>query len=202
MSKGVTRGSGSLRILGGELKGRKVRTVEGPGYRPATAKVREAIFNMLAARGVVFDGLRLADVFAGSGSLGIEALSRGAEHCVFVEQDKRAASAVKAALKELGLAPVRGRVIEKDALAVVRKPPNFGPVGLVFVDPPYGKDLVAPVLRGLMKNGWLADGAMILAELEVREPLPEGPEFESLEQEVNRTYGQTRIVAWSNAKPA
>ena len=84
-----------MRIIAGALGGRNLKTVEGPGYRPATAKVREAIFSMLSSRGVVWSGLRVLDLFAGSGGIGIEALSRGAGFAVFVEQNPKAAEIIR-----------------------------------------------------------------------------------------------------------
>lgn len=203
-ASGIARGS--LRILGGELKGRKVRTVSGPGYRPATAKVREAVFNILFARGMEFPGARVADVFAGSGSLGAEALSRGAASCVFVELDRRAAAAIQASLKDLGLGASRARVLETDAVALTRKPParsllpvNFAPLDMAFVDPPYGQDLLAPVLRGLATHDWMAEDGLVLAELEAS---LDAPAMDGLELLLDRTYGQTRIALWRKEKLA
>lgn len=190
-----------MRIVGGEFRGRRLKTCEGPGYRPATHKVREAIFSMLQARGVGWTGIRIVDMFAGSGSLGIECLSRGADEAWFVEKSRKAASLIRSNLKDLGLAGTRFRVVAKDLFSVLSTKPDV-PFDLGFIDPPYGKGLLVPALEKALENGWFAEGAFILAEVEAqgRAPveIPEQGPLAELELLTDREYGQTRILLWRN----
>lgn len=186
-----------MRIISGQYGGRVIRTAEGPGYRPATSKVRQSIFSMLEARGVEWPGLRAADLFAGSGSLAMEALSRGAAFALFVEKAPKAAQLIRANLKDLGVAASRWRVEVSDVAQLLRKGTPL-PYDLIFVDPPYGKALLAPALECARDRGWLAPGGFLLAEVEAALE-PEDPE--GLERITDRTYGQTRIVLWHHSIP-
>ncbi|GFK94575.1 Ribosomal RNA small subunit methyltransferase D [Fundidesulfovibrio magnetotacticus] len=182
-----------MRILGGTFKGRDLPTLEGDGCRPAMAKVREALFNMLAARGVELDGARVLDVFAGTGTLGFESLSRGAAFVRFVEANKTLARRIAENARRLGLEPRRFNADTADALALLRKPPHAA-YDLVFVDPPYGRDLLDPALALLEARGWLAPLAMVAVEVEkTLTPTPPA----SWTQETDRLYGQTRILLWT-----
>jgi len=186
-----------LRIVGGEFKGRRLKTCEGPGYRPATHKVREAIFSMLQARGMDWRGARVVDMFAGSGSLGVECLSRGAELAWFVEKNKKAAGIIRSNLKELGVTGNQYKVFTKDLFSVLSKSPDI-PFDLGFIDPPYGKNLLLPALEKALENNWFAQGAFILAEVEAQVHAPtEGP-LSALNLLTDREYGQTRILLWRN----
>jgi 16S rRNA (guanine966-N2)-methyltransferase len=186
-----------MRIIGGQFKGRSIKTCEGPGYRPATMKVRESIFSMLTARGVDFSSARVIDMFAGSGSLGIECLSRGAPEAWFIEKSAKAAGLIRTNLKELGVEKHRARVVSTDIFVVVSKPPEQ-PFDLVFIDPPYGKGLLLPALEKALANGWIAPGALVLAEVEAAVTLPSDGPLAAMERVTDRTYGQTRIVLWRN----
>lgn len=191
----MTRTSGTgIRITGGRLKGRKVRTVEGPGYRPATAKVREALFSMLMARGCELEGARVLDLYAGSGSLGFEALSRGAATVLFAEAAKAAAAAIRATAKDLGIAP-DAYCLAGDVRALLARGPGARPYDLVFIDPPYGKDLLAPGLAAMLRMGWLAEDGCLAAEIETEAEL-EPDVHEDLELLTDKSYGQTRILLW------
>jgi 16S rRNA (guanine966-N2)-methyltransferase len=181
-----------MRIISGQYGGRVIRTAEGPGYRPATSKVRQSIFSMLEARGVEWPGLRAADLFAGSGSLALEALSRGADFALFVEKAPKAAQLIRANLKELGVSTSRFRVAVSDVVQLLRKGTDK-PYDLIFVDPPYGKDLLVPALEAVQAREWLAQGGFLLAEVEAALE-PDDPA--GLERITDRTYGQTRIVLW------
>ncbi len=123
-----------MRVVAGSMRGRRIVAPEGQATRPTTDKVREAVFNSLSSVDRL-DGARVADLYAGSGSLGIEALSRGAAHCTFVERDRAALRALKENLATLGLEGV-SRVIVGDALVAL---PTLA-VDLVFADPPYDTD--------------------------------------------------------------
>ena len=183
-----------MRILGGSFKGRDLPTLSGDGCRPAMAKVREALFNMLAARGLDVQGVRVLDVFAGTGSLGFECLSRGAGFVRFVELNKALARRISENGRSLGLGPRSFSSAPTDALKLLASPPQE-PYGLVFVDPPYGRDLFLPVLELLVANSWLAPGAYLIAEVEKTLNLQTWPV--SLELETDRLYGQTRILIWT-----
>jgi len=173
--------------------------VEGPGYRPATAKVRQAVFSMLEARGLAWDGARVLDLFAGSGSLGIEALSRGAAEAWFLDKNPRAVAALKGTLAELRVAPHRYRVVNADLLKTLARP-AAAPFQLVFVDPPYGLDLLPPAMEKAVRGGWIADGGLVLAEVEARCDFA-GRIPAQLTPQTDRLYGQTRILLWQNTIP-
>ncbi|MGE4553880.1 MAG: 16S rRNA (guanine(966)-N(2))-methyltransferase RsmD [Desulfovibrionaceae bacterium] len=187
-----------MRVISGRFGGRRLDTTEGPGYRPATGRVREAVFSMLEARLGGFAGLAALDVFAGSGSLGIEALSRGAALVWFVESARKAAGLIAKNLRDLGAAPGAWKVLCEDAAkALARRPPR--PFDLVFADPPYGHDLLGPALQRLVAGGWLAEGGLALCEVEAAvtaESLADAAR--PLTLETDRLYGQTRILLWRN----
>lgn len=182
-----------MRIIAGEYRGRGIRTTEGPGYRPATGKVRESVFSMLESLGVDWNRTRVADIFAGSGSLGIEALSRGAQEAVFVEKAAQAAALIRSNLETLGIERRRYAVVKGDALRWLDG--ARGPFGLVFIDPPYGKDLLLPALGLLLERQGLAPDGLICAEVEsgLAFDNPPRPDLVLLR---DKLYGQTRICIW------
>ncbi len=187
-----------MRIIAGQYKGREIRTVEGPGYRPATSKVRQALFSMLEARGVSWPGVRVLDLFAGSGSLAMEALSRGAELAWLVEKSARAAACIRQSLADLRVPASRARVLHADLFQVLVKAPP-APFDLVFIDPPYGFDLLLPALAKAVARGWFAEDAFVVAEVEARAELGVVPP--QLIPQADRLYGQTRILLWQNSTP-
>ncbi len=189
-----------MRIIAGAYRGRQLRTTSGPGYRPATGKARESVFSMLESLGVVWPETLVADIFAGSGSLGIEALSRGARGAVFVEKAAQAAALIRANLEALGVERARWRLVKGDALRWLGTA-GSGQYGLVFIDPPYGKDLLLPALRLLMDNGGLAPDGLICAEVEAALEFSEPP-HPGLEPIRDKLYGQTRICIWGLGKSA
>jgi 16S rRNA (guanine966-N2)-methyltransferase len=182
-----------VRIIAGEFRGRGIRTTEGPGYRPATGKVRESVFSMLESMGLDWTQTRVADIFAGSGSLGMEALSRGAMEAVFVEKAAQAAALIRSNLEMLGVERRRYAVVKADALRWLDG--ERGPFGLVFIDPPYGKDLLLPALDLLLDRQGLAPDGLICAEVEadLSFEAPPRPELLLLRDKI---YGQTRICIW------
>ncbi|CCO24818.1 16S rRNA (guanine(966)-N(2))-methyltransferase RsmD [Maridesulfovibrio hydrothermalis] len=184
-----------MRLISGKYGGRVIKTASGPGYRPATSKVRQAIFSMLESRGIDWDGLRVADMFAGSGSLAIESLSRGAEYAIFVEKNGRAATLIGANLKDLGASPKEYKVFKADLFKVLAKAPAK-PFDLIFIDPPYGFDLLPKALDAALENGWLSEDGFVLAEVEDKVAPPESEHVNRLELLVNKLYGQTRILLW------
>ena len=183
-----------MRIIAGACRGRSLQTVEGPGYRPAMGKVRESLFSMLESRGVVWGGVRFLDVFAGSGSLGFEALSRGAAQATFVEKDRRAADCLRKNAARLGLEE-RCSVHEEDALRFTARRP-VEPYQIICVDPPYGADLFKPTLKNLMRQGWLDTGGFFIAEVEKGLKINPDAQYD-LELDTERLYGNTRILVWT-----
>jgi 16S rRNA (guanine966-N2)-methyltransferase len=182
-----------VRVIAGEYRGRRIRTTEGPGYRPATGKVRESLFSMLESLGVEWGATRVADIFAGSGSLGIEALSRGGLHAVFVEKAPQAAALIRSNLETLGASRERFCVVKADALRWLAG--DCGPFELVFIDPPYGKDLLPPALGLLLDRGGLAQGGIVCVEVEAGLAL-DNPPHRDLVLLRDKLYGQTRICIW------
>ena len=183
-----------MRIIAGTLKGRVLKTGSGPGYRPATGKVREAVFSMLQGEISDWSRIRVLDLFAGSGALGLEALSRGACRAVFVDNEALAAGILQENLQRLEIPMHRARVIKKDAASFLAQKAKQG-FDLVFVDPPYGRNLLEQVLPGIIDHGWLGPRGILCAEVEAR--LEVSPESQSgLNLLKDKRYGQTRILMW------
>ena len=185
-----------MRIIAGSYKGRVLKTTTGPGFRPAMGKVREALFSMLEARGVDWRDARVLDLFAGSGSLGFEALSRGAGQVCFVESASYAAKVIAANARLLGVEPGRVVIRQEDAAKALARRPE-APYSVVFIDPPYRLDLLAAMLSSLVKHGWAGQEAIINAEVESKLPFDPETAHPSLELLADRTYGQTRVILWN-----
>lgn len=188
-----------MRIISGEYKGRSLKTTSGPGFRPAMSKVREALFSILEARGLEWEETRVLDLFAGSGSLGFEALSRGAQHATFVESAAYAVKVIRENSALLEVADSRVTVFGNETGKVLGRSPA-APYSLVFIDPPYKLNVLERTLTLLLKNGWLAADAIVNAEVEARLPfhperLPEALQA-GLELVDDRAYGQTRVLLW------
>ncbi|HEX7574585.1 MAG TPA: 16S rRNA (guanine(966)-N(2))-methyltransferase RsmD [Bacteroidota bacterium] len=149
-----------MRVISGIYRGRTLRTVRDLSVRPAADRVRQTIFDMLTNR-MVFEGARVLDLFAGSGSLGIEALSRGAAHATFVENGHDAAEFIELNLRTLGCAE-SALVLETDALGFVR--PGSGEFDLVFADPPYAFDRTGDIPAIVLGGGIVRPGGYLLIE--------------------------------------
>ena len=158
----------TLRIIGGTWRGRKLRFPASHGLRPTPDRVRETLFNWLGTR---VRGCRCLDLFAGSGALGLEALSRGAAHASFVERDLAAARELRARLAEWGAPDVR--VEQADALTFLTG--TASAFDLVFLDPPFDSDLLPRSAALLEQRGWLAPGALIYVEFAARSAAPPLP---------------------------
>jgi len=190
-----------MRIIAGEFRGRTLRTVEGPGYRPATGRVREALFSMLEARGLVWSECSVLDLFAGSGSLAFESASRGARQVCLVEKAASAVQCLAQNAADLGLASSRCRILREDALRLLARRNRRGQedpgerFDVVFLDPPYGMHLVPAALLALVRGQWLAPKAFVLAEMEAQARIDEAA-HEALVCVGKREYGQTRILLW------
>jgi len=159
----------TLRIIGGEWRSRRIRFPGLTGLRPTPDRVRETLFNWLAPD---VGGSRCLDLFAGSGALGLEALSRGAASVAFVEREREAADRLRETVNEL--APGRAMVVQADALAWLRG--EAQPFDIVFVDPPFDSGLLPAAMRALESGGWLAPEARIYLEGPARAGPPELPD--------------------------
>lgn len=180
-----------MRIIGGEFGGRRLVAPKGRDTRPTADRTREALFNVLTSRDdVTFEGARIIDLFAGSGALGLEAMSRGGAWCLFVETDAGARGAIRDNVEALGLFGVT-RIHRRSATALGAKPAGVGAAfSLAFLDPPYGKDLVAPALETLRDGAWLADGAIVITEQGAGEEPVRTEGFTELDR---RAYGAAQI---------
>lgn len=180
-----------MRIVGGRFRGKGIATPSHGGLRPTADRVRESVFNILqhGLDGFLLDGVRVIDLFAGTGALGLEALSRGAAYCLFVEDAPAARALIRSNVEAMGLMG-ESKIYRRDAT-------TLGPVGthrpfdLAFLDPPYGKGLAEPALDQLRDNGWLAANAIAVVEERdgVEVSVPHG--FEQVDQ---RTYGDTQVL--------
>ena len=180
-----------MRVIAGEAHGRRLRAPRGLETRPATARVRASIFSRLAAR-TELAGARVLDLFAGSGSLGLEALSRGAARAVFVDSSRAAAAAIRGNLRVLGLearAEVVAASVER-AIAALTRGARFD---LVFVDAPYRNDTSAAVLDAIVAGGLLAEGAYVVVRRAVRAPEISAAGLEAIN---SATLGDHRIVLY------
>ena len=178
----------ALQITGGYLKGRRLAAVKGR-VRPTAAKVREAIFNIL---GPAVAGARVLDLFAGTGALGIEALSRGAREAVFVEEQAAAVTVLRRNLETLDLKD-RTKVMPFPVQAALKKlAAQKERFGLAFLDPPYGRDLARATLNALEASGILHPAAWIVAEHSRRDALPEV--INRLHLQKVRRYGDTQVA--------
>ncbi len=182
-----------MRIVSGDFRGRTLVAPAGMGTRPTADRVRQALYDVLAHApwSRPFAGLRVMDVFAGSGALGIEAISRGAAFCLFVETDTEARGAIRDNVEALGLFG-KTRVHRRDATALGPKPAADGTAfDLVFLDPPYAKGLGEKALAELLAGGWLAEGAICVLERAKDEPPAVIPGFETLAE---RAWGPAQVA--------
>ncbi|WP_155046800.1 16S rRNA (guanine(966)-N(2))-methyltransferase [Klebsiella grimontii] len=168
MKKPNHAGSGQIRIIGGQWRGRKLPVPESPGLRPTTDRVRETLFNWLAPS--IVDASCL-DCFAGSGALGLEALSRYAANATLLEMERGIAQQLQKNLATLKAS--NAKVVNTNTLAFLAQ--AGAPHDIVFVDPPFRKGLLEETLKLLENNGWLSDEALIYIESEVENGLPPVP---------------------------
>lgn len=179
------------RIIGGTLGGRAIATPRGPDTRPTTDRVREAVFSRVEA---IFElaGARVLDLYAGSGALGLEAVSRGAEVALLVEADRRAARVIEANAAELGVAGA-ARVQADRVERVLERGPGEDAFDLVFLDPPYplGEPDLTGVLGMLVSRHWLSEDALVVVERSSRSPEPTWPV--GLVRLRSSSYGETAV---------
>jgi 16S rRNA (guanine966-N2)-methyltransferase len=178
-----------VRIVGGEFRGRSLATPKSDAIRPTSDRTRESLFNILAhAYADVLDGGRILDIFAGTGAVGIEALSRGCRSALFIENDVEGRGLIWDNIEAFGLQG-RARILRRDATQI-GKPGTMEPFDFVFADPPYGKGLGEKALAGAGEGGWIKPGALVILEerADVDPVLP--ATFQTVE---TRTFGDTRM---------
>lgn len=173
-----------MRIIAGKWRGRPLVAPKGDATRPTADRTREALFSMLVSRIGSFEDLAVADLFAGSGALGLEALSRGAASCLFVEQDKAALDALRANIAKLG---AKGDV---RALSVLALGPATAPLDLVMMDPPYGTGAGVVALDKLTRLGWIRPASWVSIET-ARDEVVEVAGFAI---DAEKVYGKARVT--------
>ena len=179
-----------MRVVGGRLRGRNIAAPASREIRPTADRLRESLFNILAhAYDDPVSDVRVLDLFAGTGALGIEALSRGAEFALFIDNGAEARALLRQNVEALGLGGVT-KVYRRDATALGDVHPHQ-PFALVFLDPPYGKGLAEQALASLRDGHWLVPGALVVVEEAVAAKLAVPPGFSELER---RTYDDTEFV--------
>lgn len=181
-----------MRIIGGTLKGRTLRTPDGQGTRPTSDRARESLFNILAHAdwAPALEGARVIDAFAGSGSLGFEAISRGAAFCLFVETEARARGCIRDNVEAHQLFG-NTRIHRRSATDLGPKPAGVGaPFNLIFLDPPYRMGLIRPALDQLATGQWLKPDALVVAETGSDEAELVVPSWEAID---SRVYGAARV---------
>jgi len=186
----MKRAGNELRIIAGQWRGRRVAFPDSEGLRPTGDRIRETLFNWLQA---YLPGARCLDLFAGSGALGLEALSRGAAEVVFVERARPVVQSLEANLSKLQAQG--GRVIQLDAMRYLDGAPR--PFDVVFLDPPFGSDIIGACCSRLEDGGWLSADAFVYLEHDAAKPLPPLPPNWSLHRS-----GRAGQVAYHLARRA
>ena len=185
-----------MRIVGGTFRGRQLATPRGRTVRPTSDRVREAMFDILQhglqsnAGGGLPNGANVLDVFAGTGALGLEALSRGATHATFIEKDPAACRVIERNTQMLD-AMKCVTLLRRNALRPAAPPTNFHAANLLVMDPPYRSDLAAPALQALRARGWIARNAISVVEIATDESLDLPRGFTLIDE---RRYGDTTLL--------
>ncbi|MCX7304611.1 MAG: 16S rRNA (guanine(966)-N(2))-methyltransferase RsmD [Hyphomicrobiales bacterium] len=178
-----------MRIVGGEFRGRTLAAPRSQAIRPTSDRTREAVFNVLAHRfAEKLERARVLDLFAGTGALGLEALSRGASHCLFIEESAEGRGLIRTNVEAFGLVG-RTKIFRRDA-AGLGGAGTIAPFGLVFADPPYGRGLAETALHSALKGGWLLPHALCVVEEAASAPFSPGESFAVIDE---RGYGETVI---------
>lgn len=181
-----------MRIISGEWRGRVLKTPPGATTRPTADRTREALFSMLTSRLGSLDGLSVTDVFAGTGALGLEALSRGAAFCTFIDHDREAVKAIRANIEMLG---AKAEVLQIGVSAIA---PARRAYDLLLFDPPYGTGGAGALLERMTRLGWAADSAWAAIETQKDEAVS----AEGWTLDVERTYGIAKLSVLSRTAPA
>lgn len=183
-----------MRIIAGDWRGRKLTAPKGDATRPTADRTRETLFSMLTSRLGSFEDLRVADLFAGSGALGLEALSRGAAHCLFVEQERAALDAIRTNIATLD---ARTRItVESGSVMGLRAAKE--PIDLMLLDPPYHTGAGEVALDRLLRLGWIGEATWIALETAAAEE----PQVKGLEIETSRKIGKGRLTLLRRAPDA
>lgn len=179
-----------MRIISGSARGKRLATFDGNSIRPTSDRVREALFSMLFSRMGNFSGQRILDLYAGSGALSLEALSRGADHATLIDDGNQSAKLIEqnasACQLQDKVSLIRGQVLDK--LALTR---SSSPFDLIFVDPPYDKGLLIPTLEKVSELNLLAEDGIVCIELSSKEALPD--RIGQLQCIAQRRYGASQI---------
>ena len=180
-----------MKITAGTYRGRRLAAPKGDATRPTSDRVRQAIFNILThgIEGFDLEGAQVLDLFAGTGALGLEAMSRGAKGCTFIDVGTPARAALRENIETLGVAGT-SKLLRRDAtdLGFANRIP---PAQLVFLDPPYRKGLVPDALRSAVEGGWVSENAICVIEEATRSDIALPTEFTEIE---HRRYGDTEIM--------
>jgi 16S rRNA (guanine966-N2)-methyltransferase len=182
-----------MRIVGGKFRGRDIQGPTAIGTRPTSDRVRESIFNILA-HGIAdftLEDARVMDLFAGTGALGLEAISRGAKFCLFVEDDASARGVIR---NNTDICGVIGqcKIWRRDATDLGPSAPQ-SPYNLIFIDPPYGKGLGEKALKSLLDGGWLAANAIVVLEESEKSKIENQSGLNQIDQ---RVYGDTQVLIY------
>ena len=180
-----------MRIIGGIHRSRRLNTPKSDTVRPTSDKVRQAVFNMLHSRDAV-SGAHVIDAFCGTGALGLEALSQGADHCIFFDKNRESINMARdniALLKE----DDRATTYHQDITKIKQKLDAVFPATLVFLDPPYNQNLIGAALHSLSEKGWLKADCMVVIETAKNETT----HFSDLQIIQERIYGDTKIILGS-----
>ena len=183
-----------MRIIAGQWRGRKLTAPKGDATRPTADRMRETLFSMLTSRLGDFEGLQVADLFAGSGALGLEALSRGAASCLFVEQDRAAVDTIRANITAMGARDAAR--VETGSATQLRAAAQ--PIDLILVDPPYHSGAGEVALDRLLRLGWI--GAETWVSLETA--FNEDPEIKGLSVETQRRVGKSKLSLFRLSPPS
>jgi 16S rRNA (guanine966-N2)-methyltransferase len=180
-----------MRIVAGKFRGAGLEAPKGLATRPTSDRVRQAVFNVLehGAPRLDFEGLRVLDLFAGTGALGLEALSRGARFCLFVEERAEARASIRRNVEGLTLTGIT-KIWRRDATKLGELG-TLAPFDLVFLDPPYGRGLGEQSLAGLIAGGWLAPEAVVVLEEHADQDVTLPASFSLLDE---RAHGDTKVL--------
>ncbi|MEM9469040.1 MAG: 16S rRNA (guanine(966)-N(2))-methyltransferase RsmD [Pseudomonadota bacterium] len=177
-----------MRIVAGKYKSRRLETPINKAIRPTSDKVRGAIFNSLKSYDVV-EGAQALDIFCGTGALGLEALSHGASHCIFIDGDKRSLDLAKQNSNQLGSSHESSFYFDK-CPNLKERPEDYQKSSLVFLDPPYHKNLIEPTIQALFEKSWIDDNAFFILEMAKDETVY----LDELELLAEKIYGDTKII--------